>query len=183
MIRIICCLFAVLFFTAALQAQQDKAIRKNALKTTFLSFITGSGKLTYERTTFPGQSVEITGGIIGIGYDKFKVNPKGGLLRAAYKFMFLQPKNAPLEGLYIKPEYALSAFDYNSKDMDRINSFWQTIMGCIGYQWGIKMFILDGFAGAGVGWGNSTELKYHHGFIDRYEWLTLTFGIKVGLAF
>jgi hypothetical protein len=177
------CFVLILLFTVVLHAQKEKHIRKNALKTTFLSFITGSAKLTYERSTFPRQSFEITGGIIGIGYDKFKVKPRGGLFRTAYKFMFLQPKDAPLQGLYVKPEYALSIFNYNAKNMDRINSSWHTIMGCVGYQWGVKMFILDGFVGTGIGWGNTTELNYHHGFVDHFDWLTLTFGIRIGLAF
>jgi hypothetical protein len=181
----ISCLLAILLFTVSLHAQQDaKPIRKNALKTTFLSFITGSTKLTYERATLPQQSFEVTGGIIGVGFDKFKVNPKGGLFRAAYKFILSKPLDAaPLCGLYIRPEYAISVFDYDSKTMERCNSSMQTIMGTFGYQWGTRMLILDGFVGAGVGWGNPTELKYHHGFIERYSWLTLTFGIKFGLAF
>jgi hypothetical protein len=156
---------------------------KNAIKTTLLSFITGSAKLTYERALFPKQSIEITGGFIGIGFDKFKVKPKGGLFQLAYKFMFLQPDNTPLGGLYVKPQYAMSIFDYNSKNASRINSSWHTIMGCFGYQYIVKMFVLDGFIGAGVGLGNRTELQYHHGFISRYNWLTLTFGLKIGLAF
>ncbi|MCL2683068.1 MAG: hypothetical protein FWE63_06260 [Bacteroidales bacterium] len=178
------CLFMVLLLAVSLQAEQDvKSIRKNAIKTTFLSFITGSAKLTYERVTIPGQSFEITGGIIGVGFDKFENNPKGVLFRFAYKFMFLQPQETLLTGFYIKPEYAVSAFHYDAKNINRVYSSWQTIMGCTGYQWNRKMLVLDGFAGAGFGWGNPTELRYHHGFIDRRTHLTLTLGMKIGLAF
>jgi hypothetical protein len=168
-----------------LQAQDESVskIRKNAFKTTFLSLFTGSTKLTYERATTSHQSFELTGGIIGVGNDKFNVEPKGGLFRAAYKFMFFQPENAVLDGLYIKPEYAVSIFDHNKANMERVNSAMQTIMGCLGYQWSSNMLILDGFVGAGMGWGEPTGLRYHHGFIERYGWLTLTFGIKFGLAF
>jgi len=173
-------LLPFLLIPASLQAQQDiKPIYKNTLKTTFLSYITGSAKLTYERATFPGQSFEITGGIIGAGFDKFKVKPRGGLFRTGYKFIFSQS----LSGLYLKPEYAFSAFDFNSKNADRIHSQMQTIMCNVGYQWIIKRLVLDGFVGIGVGWGNKTELNYHHGFIDRYGWLTLSFGMRVGIAF
>jgi hypothetical protein len=42
---------------------------------------------------------------------------------------------------------------------------------------------LDGFVGAGVGWGEPVDLQYHHGFIERYGWLTLTFSVKVGFSF
>jgi len=160
---------------------QDR-IYNNAIKITFLSFITGSTKVTYERATFPGQSFEITGGIIGWGYDKFKVNPKGGLLRLSYKFMFFSKSLAPLNGFYVKPELAFSHFKYNAST-GRTLSSWGTIMGCAGYQWSKKWFILDGFAGIGVGMGTPTELQYHHGFIDRLQCVTLTFGVKVGVAF
>ncbi len=168
-----------LFFAAiSLHAQE-----KNSLKTTFLSFATGSTKLTYERATLPKQSLEVTGGIIGVGYDKFGVNPKGGLFRTAYKFIFSKKANAPLDGLYLKPEYAVSIFDYDSKSSGRVNSSMHTILANAGYQWIIGMLVLDGFVGAGVGLGNPTELNYHHGFIDCYGWLTLTFGMKIGVAF
>ena len=198
--KIVIPFFLFLFVATSLQAQQEqvqqeqtqqeqvqpeqtlqhiKPFYKNTIKTTFLSFFTGSAKLTYERATWPRQSFEITGGYIGVGYDKFKVNPKGGLVRVAYKFIF-----APsLSGFYVKPEYAFSAFYLDAKNGDRVPSYMQTIMANGGYQWIIKRFVLDGFAGIGVGWGNKTELNYHHGFIDYYGWLTLTFGIRLGVAF
>ena len=169
-----------LFLTTLLQAQQDiKPVYKNTIKTTFLSYITGSSKITYERAIFPRQSFEITGGIIGVGYDKLKINSKGGLFRAAYKFMFSQSLN----GSFIKSEYAFSSFYFDSKNAERTHSNMQTIMCNIGYQQIIKRFVSEGFLGAGVGWGNHTELNYHHGYIDCYGWLTLSFGIRVGLAF
>jgi len=160
---------------------QDR-VYNNGIKITFLSFITGSTKVTYERATFPGQSFEITGGIIGWGYDKFKVNPKGGLLRLSYKFIFFSKSPAPLNGFYVKPELAFSHFKYNTST-ERALSSWVTIMGCSGYQWSKKWFLLDGFAGIGVGMGTPTEPRYHHGFIHRLKCVTLTFGVKVGVAF
>jgi hypothetical protein len=171
----------LLLATAMLQAQEGS--RKNAIKTTFLSFITGSAKLTYERATLPRQSLELTGGIIGVGYDKLKVNPKGGLFRMAYKFIRANDLGAPLSGLYFKPEYAVSIFDYESENSGRIRSSMHTMLANVGYQRVINVLVVDGFAGAGVGFGKPTELRYHHGFIERYGWLTLTFGMKIGVAF
>ncbi len=184
-------LFVMIILSMSLQAQdaQMSAMRKNAFKTTFLSFFTGSAKLTYERATVEHQSFELTGGVIGVGGDKFDMNPKGGLFRAAYKFMFSQPENTALDGLYIKPEYAISFFDHDMPDHERLHSSKQTVMSCFGWQWSANMMIFDGFVGAGVGWGNPSEadnpdrLRYHHGFIERFSWLTLTFGLKFGLAF
>ena len=178
---IFCCILT--FSTTIIYAQER--IYNNAIKVTFLSFITGSTKITYERATFPRQSIEITGGIIGWGHDKFQVKPKGVLTRVAYKFILYSKSPHPLNGLYIKPEIAFSHFNHNiSKDNSaRILSSWVTLMACSGYQWGKKWFVLDGFVGIGVGVGTPTQLQYHHGFIDRFKCITLTFGVKVGVAF
>ncbi|MCL1851014.1 MAG: hypothetical protein FWF70_06415 [Bacteroidetes bacterium] len=167
-------------------AVAQEVLHRNVIKVTFLSFITGSTKITYERATFPHQSVEITGGIIGWGYDKFSVNPKGGLVRLAYKFILYSKYPAPLNGFYIKPELAFSHYHYNLIDdvnCNRALSSWITVMACPGYQWVKKWFVFDGFAGIGLGMGTKVDLRYHHGFIDRFKCVTLTFGMKVGVAF
>ncbi len=170
----------LLFILTAISVQ---AHEKNSLKTTFLSFATGSAKLTYERATVPKQSLELTGGVIGVGFDKFDVNPKGGLFRAAYKFILTEKSKSPLNGLYVRPEYAVSIFDYDSENSGRINSSMHTLLANAGYQWVMGLWVFDGFVGAGVGIGEPTELQYHHGFIDRFGWLTLTFGMRIGVAF
>jgi len=171
---------AATFSTINIYAKER--VYKNAIKVTFLSFITGSAKVTYERATLPHQSFEISAGVIGWGYDKFHVQPKGGLLRLSYKFIFFSKSSAPLNGFYVKPELAFSHFKYNVSN-ERTLSSWVTVMGCSGYQWSKKWLILDGFAGVGIGVGNPTQLQYHHGFIDRLRCVTLTFGMKVGVAF
>ena len=182
--KIITIFFIIMLITSPLWAQDDiQSVNKNALKITFLSFITGSSKLTYERVTFPKQSFEFTVGIIGVGFDSYQVNPSGGLIRAAYKFNLFQPAGSELSGLYVKPEYAWSFFSYDSSDGKRNYSSMQTIMGCIGYQHEIKNLVLDFYVGAGAGWGDLVEFQYHHGFIERFGWLTLTFSAKVGFSF
>jgi hypothetical protein len=164
----------------------QERVYNNAVKITFLSFITGSTKVTYERATFPRQSFEITAGVIGWGYDKFKVKPKGGLLRLSYKFILYSKSPEPLNGFYVKPELAYSHFKHDfitEKENYRTLSSWVTLMGCTGYQWTRKWLVLDGFVGVGMGLGTKTQLQYHHGFIDRLKCVTLTFGLKVGGAF
>jgi len=179
--------FLSLFLSTTFHTVAQELLHHNIIKVTFLSFITGSTKITYERATRPHQSVEITGGIIGWGYDKFSVNPKGGLVRVAYKFILYSKSPSPLNGFYIKPEVAFSHFHYNVIDDDfshnRVLSSWLTLMACPGYQWVKKWFVFDGFAGIGLGMGTNTKFQYHHGFIDRFKCLTLTFGMKVGVAF
>ena len=59
---------------------------KNAFKVTFLSWATGSTKVSYERAFNPHQSGEICASLIGAGYDKFQNNPLGYTLRYGHKF-------------------------------------------------------------------------------------------------
>ena len=59
---------------------------KNAVKVTFLSWATGSTKLSYERALNPHQSGEICASLIGAGYDKFQNNPRGYTVRYGHKF-------------------------------------------------------------------------------------------------
>ncbi len=159
--------------------------KKNILKVTFLSFVTGSTKLSYERFLFKNQTIELTAGIIGWGNDKFKVSPDGGIVRLAYKFILEKTQNDFMQGFYLRPEIAYTSFDYDSKEfaLRRINSSMGTLMGTIGYQKCSDIFVFDGFVGAGVGVGNPTESNYHHSFIDVNQYLTLTFGMKIGFAF
>jgi hypothetical protein len=202
-VKKIICFLIFLFLATTLQAEQDFKIYKNNLKTTFLSFITGSAKLTYERAVFENQSFEITAGIIGIGsFDKIgNRNHKGGLLRIAYKFIPFRSQDNPLNGFYHKPEYAFSTFDYNWNSNDdppfrtfRSRSSMHTIMYDAGYQRVVNRLVFDGFVGAGLGWGKVDSkgdigpFDYRHGFISiNNRWdnprPTLTFGMRVGFAF
>jgi hypothetical protein len=171
---------------SSIQIYAQERAYHNAFKITFLSFLTGSTKVTYERATFSRQSLEITVGVIGWGYDKFKVHPKGGLLRVSYKFILYSKSSEPLNGFYIKPEFAFSHFKHNiftEEKNDRTLSSWGTLMGCTGYQFTRKWLVLDGFIGVGAGIGTPTPLRYHHGFIDRMKHVTFTFGLKFGIAF
>ena len=60
---------------------------RNSLKITFLSWISGSTKLSYERS-FPNihQSGELCASIIGAGRDKYRNDPKGYTMRYGHKF-------------------------------------------------------------------------------------------------
>lgn len=178
-------LLSLFLFSANAQFESNALNNKNALKTTFLSFYTGSAKITYERALPNHQSFEVTVGCISWGYDSFHNHPVGGLCRLAYKFIFNGNSQYPLNGLYVKPEFALSCFNYNTKaeDHHRTSSNMGTIMGCVGYQWAKRVFVAEGFVGAGVGFGTVADTQYQHGFISRWDYLTLTFGLKIGFSF
>ncbi len=158
---------------------------KNIFKVTFLSFFTGSAKLSYERYIMKNHSIEMTAGVVGWGYDKFQNNPSGGIFRVAYKYIFYNKNGSALQGFYVRPEFAYTSFNYDSWENvgERANSSMGTLMGTIGYQWCSHVLVLDGFVGAGLGLGNEAEYNYHHSFIDVKQWLTLTFGIKIGFTF
>ena len=60
---------------------------KNAVKLTFLSWTSGSTKISYERAfTDIKQSAELCGSVIGAGYDKYHNDPLGFTVRYGHKF-------------------------------------------------------------------------------------------------
>lgn len=181
----------ILFTTPQSLAQKDSLYtKKNNLKITLLSLISGSTKITYERETFPYQSIEITGGIIGAGFDLLNHNQsKGSLCRLAYKFIFPSKKQLPLEGWYIKPEFAFSTYRYNYINnlliVERLMVNRLAIMSVGGYELIRNWFVFDIFAGMGFAIGNANHSNYHHGYIglNAESDLAFTAGFKLGVAF
>ena len=188
-ISTLCLCFILFFLHSVILAQTDYA-KKNNIKITLLSLMSGSTKITYERKILPKQSIEITGGIIGLGFDFLNHNQsKGFLSRLAYKFIFPVKNHYPLDGWYVKSELAFSAYTYNNitekMDIERLAVRRLAIMGVGGYQMVVKWFVFDVFAGLGIGIGNANLCNYHHGFIglNPESLLTLTAGFKIGVAF
>ena len=188
-----CLLF--LFFSTCLGFSQEQKTAKNALKTTFLSYATGSIKLSYERLLTTNQSVEITGGVIGVGFDGMNNRPRGGLFRCAHKIN-LSGNEYSFNGLYYKSEFALSSFDYDfmlestgNKEILRKNSTMGALMACLGYQLGWKFLIFDSYVGIGGSLGSECDTYYEHGFIlwdffnTKNKHIALTFGMKLGFIF
>ena len=60
--------------------------RKNAIKAEFLSPIWAITSVSYERALKPGQSVEMTGAFVGLGFNNFD-DAAGIGFKAGYKFM------------------------------------------------------------------------------------------------
>ena len=163
-------------------------MRKNEIKVALLSLASGTSKITYERLVRDYQSIELTAGIIGWGFDKLKdSNPKGTAWRLAYKFIFPNKKNAnnQMNGFYIKPELCYSQYSYTNNSRGRCNVDRVALMGVLGYDWVLQWFVFDIYGGLGLACGNSNYSNYHHGFIGLSpdSPTAFTAGFRIGVAF
>ena len=85
----------------------------NSVKITFLSWLSGSTKISYERA-FPEvrQSGEICGSLICAGYDKYHNDPLGFTVRYGHKFFVPDQDGISLKGFYLRPEVMYSHYNY-----------------------------------------------------------------------
>ena len=189
--------FAILFMATSLHAEQAVAPKPeandylNAVKITFLSWITGSTKVSYERA-FPKvrQSGEICGSLICAGYDRYQNRPLGFTVRYGHKFFLPDRDGLSLKGFYLRPELMYARYHYNSTmGHGRTLANMGTVMGTIGYQYVYKRFLADLWVGAGYAMGNPAETYYHHGF-ELWHWfgmentnLAMSFSIRLGVCF
>ena len=179
----------VCFFFAHISAD-GISVRHNAVKTTFLSWFSGSCKISYERAVFPHQTMELTAGYIGVGRDKYENNPVGYTIRYAHKFMFFGNNVQPLNGAYLRPEFVYSNFRYNMKNHEgRMTSDMKSILITLGYQYVVRRFVIDRYIGSGYAWGKEADTHYQHGFslwdyFGSYRKnIAMTFGVKLGVSF
>ena len=161
----------------------------NALKITFLSWSTGSTKLSYEKA-LPEykQSAEICSSLISAGYDKYQNDPLGFTLRYSHKF-FIGPYdvNKPLQGAYLRPEIIYSDYKYtHSATGLRTPARMCALLGSVGYQHCFNRIVVDGWVGGGLAFGRASETGYHHGF-QLWKWfgkrndnIALSFSIRIG---
>ena len=180
-------LFSIFLFSPIVSSAVEY---KNAVKVTFLSWVTGSTKLSYERAISPHQSGEVCASVIGAGYDKFQNQPLGYTLRYGHKFFIAGNEQGGLKGLYLRPELIYSTYNYNlSGTGERTLARMGTLLATAGYQtcWG--RFILDAWAGGGYAVGQAAETGYHHGFAlwnvlgTRNDNIALSFSIRLGVCF
>ena len=163
----------------------------NSVKITFLSWLSGSTKISYERA-FPNirQSGEICGSVICAGYDKYNNNPLGFTLRYGHKFFLPDRDQLSLKGFYLRPEVIYSRYTYDhSVYGDRALSNMTALIGTVGYQYVYKRFLADFWVGGGYAWGQISETGYYHGF-EKWHWLgavhenvAMSFSIRLGLCF
>ena len=162
----------------------------NSVKITFLSWLSGSTKVSYERA-FPvwHQSGEICTSLICAGYDKYNNDPLGFTVRYGHKFFMPDHDDRSLMGFYLRPELMYSHYYYNHGSGDRTLANMGVVLGTLGYQYVYRRFLADFWVGAGYAYGNSAETKYHHGF-ELWHWfgtennnLAMSFSIRIGWCF
>lgn len=162
----------------------------NAVKVTFLSWATGSTKLSYERAFKGHQSGEICASLIGAGYDKFQNNPRGYTLRYGHKFFVAGNEAGGLSGLYVRPEFIYVSYRYDQRATGlRTQAQMGTLLATAGYQTHFGRFLIDAWAGAGPAIGTPAETGYHHGFAlwnvfgTRSDHIALSFSVRLGVCF
>ena len=163
----------------------------NSVKITFLSWLSGSTKLSYERA-FPqvNQSGEICASLICAGYDKYDNDPMGFTVRYGHKFFLPDNDGVSLKGFYLRPEVIYSHYNYTTKvDGTRTLANMGAVLGTVGYQYVYRRFLADFWVGGGYAYGNAAETHYHHGF-ELWHWLNrvntniaMSFSIRLGVCF
>lgn len=188
----------VLICTSAMAATATEGVHPkvqkdylNSVKLTFLSWFSGSTKISYERA-FPKkkQSGEICASLIGAGYDKYDNDPMGFTIRYGHKFFMFDKNDISLKGFYLRPELMYSRYHYTRGDGgERTLANMGTLLGTVGYQHLWKRFLADFWLGAGYAVGTPAETNYHHGF-ELWHWfgtenknLAMSFSIRLGLCF
>ena len=182
------------FTSAAETVQKEPASQTdylNSVKITFLSWLSGSTKLSYERA-FPqlNQSGEICASLICAGYDKYDNDPLGFTVRYGHKFFLPDNDGLSLKGFYLRPEVIYSHYTYtHSVDATRTLANMGSVLGTVGYQYVYKRFLADFWFGGGYAFGNASETLYHHGF-ELWHWLgkvntniAMSFSIRLGFCF
>lgn len=162
----------------------------NAVKVTFLSWMTGSTKISYEHAFDNDQSAELCASMIGAGHDKFKNQPLGFTVRYGHKFFLNSNRNSALQGFYIRPEAIYSHYSYNALENQlRTPATMTAFLATTGYQATYGRLLVDTWVGGGYAIGTPAETGYHHGFAlwdvfgKRNDNIALSFSVRIGYCF
>lgn len=174
---------------------------KNALKIDFLAPLTGNTTLAYEYSLKPGNSMEGTIGIIGLGVDTQDNNPSGMFIKYGVKFIkspdfYIRNLRYAhiLKGAYIKPEIGFGYYSSDKETYDypdyiqrteRIETYSLMIQLVLGKQWVINdIFLVDFYAGAGYGFDNQDGgYRYGYAILSEEVPLSVSAGLKIGILF
>jgi len=161
--------------------------KRNAVKLNFLSPMSGSTILSYERAIKPGQSFEASVGIIGLGFE----NPDKAVgfgLKAGYKFIrspdfYLKGQRYAhiLKGGYARPEIAFASYNLRNEGRSVTKG---AILINIGKQWVYSdIFLIDLYGGMGYGFSNGREFEDFPYFLaigsDDFPF-ALSWGFRIG---
>lgn len=188
-------LIVLLLASNCMQAKQPSLYPekdyRNSFKITFLSWISGSTKISYERA-FANirQSGEFCTSLIGAGRDKYNNDPKGFTMRYGHKFFMNENQKKSLMGFYLRPEIVYSHYSYN-RQVDGMRTLAKStaFLGTFGYQYVHKRFLADFWVGGGYAAGTPAETYYHHGFELWHFFnsvntdIALSFSIRLGYCF
>ncbi len=188
-------LIVLLLASNCMQAKQPSLYPekdyRNSFKITFLSWISGSTKISYERA-FANirQSGEFCTSLIGAGRDKYNNDPKGFTMRYGHKFFMNEKQKKSLMGFYLRPEIIYSHYSYN-RQVDGMRTLAKStaFLGTFGYQYVHKRFLADFWVGGGYAAGTPAETYYHHGFELWHFFnsvntdIALSFSIRLGYCF
>jgi len=174
---------------------------KNAIKIDFLSPLTGNTTFAYERSLKPGQSIEATLGVIGLGFDPNNYSPRGSFVKFGMKFIkspdfYLKGMRYAhiLKGAYVKPEIGFGFFSkYTDIYYDPWDSYYSTtredyfsmiVQVVVGKQWVVNdIFLVDFYGGVGYGFDGG-DGEYHYGYAITPEVpLSFSAGLKIGVLF
>lgn len=163
----------------------------NSVKITFLSWLSGSTKVSYERA-LPDlrQTAEICASWISAGFDKYRNDPSGFSMRYGHKFFLPDNDGLSLKGFYLRPEAVYSHYFYNLKETgERALANMTALLATVGYQYVYRRILADFWVGGGPAFGNPSETFYHHGF-ELWHWMNavntsiaLSFSIRLGICF
>ena len=184
---------------AALKPMPKHADYLNSVKITFLSWLSGSTKVSYERA-FPQirQSGEICASLICAGYDKYDNDPLGFTVRYGHKFFIPDNDGRSLMGFYLRPEVMYSHYTYTCNQNGlfgcrmsggREKAQMGALLATVGYQYVYKRFLADFWVGGGYAFGTPADTGYHHGF-ELWHWfgkynpnIAMSFSIRLGVCF
>lgn len=183
-------LLSIILISLPISAMAQQQEYSRAIKFTFLSWATGSTKVSYEYALPHRQSGEVCGSVIGAGYDKYHNDPQGFTLRYGHKFFITGEDKGPLTGFYLRPEAIYSRYRYMpaSGGAQQLATM-ATLIATAGYQATFNHFLVDGWFGGGPAVGTPAETGYHHGF-QLWKWLgakndniAMSFSIRIGYCF
>jgi len=165
--------------------------RRNAIKAEFLSPLANVTSFSYERAIKPGQSFEVSAGIIGLGFNNLYEEATGIGFKGGYKFIrspdyYLEGQRYAhiLKGGYVRPEFVFASYNLSEEDRN-VTKF--AILLTLGKQWVFSdIFLIDFYWGFGYGTSNAESFEdppYYVVVADSEFPIAIAWGFRIGVLF